>query len=115
MALKGVVVAFDAMPSAPKKTAEVIISSGNDCLGTLKGNQSGLLATVEAHFQAQQTVEQWDKGHGRIEKRTVSISHQLNGIPEFPGNGSPAITIIRGLAHDLPYQRPTTATPITIT
>lgn len=73
------------MPSAPKKTAEVIINSGNDYLGALKGNQSGLLAAVEATFQAQQTVQQLDKGHGRIEKRTVSISHQLNGIPEFPG------------------------------
>ncbi|XGV97729.1 MAG: hypothetical protein ACAF41_02070 [Leptolyngbya sp. BL-A-14] len=73
------------MPSAPKKTAEVIINSGNDYLGALKGNQSGLLAAVAATFQAQQTVQQLDKGHGRLEKRTVSISHQLNGLPEFPG------------------------------
>jgi predicted transposase YbfD/YdcC len=73
------------MPSAPKKTAQVILDSGNDYLGALKGNQSGLLTAVEANFQAQQTVQQINKGHGRIEKRTVSISHQLEGIPKFPG------------------------------
>lgn len=63
----------------------VILESGNDYLGALKGNQSGLLAAVTANFQPQQTVQQIDKGHGRIEKRTVSISHQLDGIPVFPG------------------------------
>ncbi len=73
------------MPSAPKKTAQVILESGNDYLGALKGNQSGLLAAVEANFQAQQTVQQVNKGHGRIEKRTVSISAHLDGIPDFPG------------------------------
>jgi len=49
------------------------------------GNQSGLLAAVETNFQAQQTVQQLAQGHGRIEKRTVSTSHQLDGIPELPG------------------------------
>lgn len=58
------------MPSAPKKTAQLIIESGNDYLGTLKGNQSGLLTAVKANFQAQQTVKHISKGHGRLEKRT---------------------------------------------
>ena len=40
---------------------------------------------MAAQFQAQQTVHQINKGHGRIEKRTVSISHVLNDIPAFPG------------------------------
>jgi len=40
---------------------------------------------VQAHFQAQQTVVQLNKGHGRIEKRTISISENLNNIPDFPG------------------------------
>nr|WP_293123900.1 ISAs1 family transposase [Moorena sp. SIO4G3] len=62
-----------------------MLASGNDYLGALKGNQSGLLSAVETHFQAEQTVQQIHKGHGRIEKRTVSITHQLNGIPNFPG------------------------------
>lgn len=70
---------------APKKTAQTIIDSGNDYLGALKGNQSGLLKAVETHFQPQQTVQQINKGHGRIEKRTVSITHLLDQIPDFPG------------------------------
>lgn len=73
------------MPSALKKTAQVILDSGNDYLGALKGNQSGLLAAVAANFQAQQTVHQSNKGHGRIEKRSISLCHQLEGIPAFPG------------------------------
>jgi predicted transposase YbfD/YdcC len=73
------------MRSAPKKTAQTIIDSGNDYLGALKGNQSGLLSAVKANFQAEQTVKQVNKGHGRIEKRTVSISHNLDKIPNFPG------------------------------
>jgi len=73
------------MPSAPKKTAQTIIDSGNDYLGALKGNQSGLLASVETHFQPQQSIQQINKGHGRIEKRTVSITHQLDGMIAFPG------------------------------
>ena len=40
---------------------------------------------MQVHFQAQQTVQQINKGHGRIEKRTISISHSLDQIPEFPG------------------------------
>jgi predicted transposase YbfD/YdcC len=73
------------MPSALKKTAQTIIDSGNDYLGALKGNQSGLLEAVETHFQPQQSIQQIHKGHGRIEKRTVSITHLLAQIPDFPG------------------------------
>lgn len=73
------------MPSAPKKTAQTIIESGNDYLGALKGNQSGLLKAVKTQFQAQQTIQRINKGHGRIEKRTICISHILDGIPDFPG------------------------------
>jgi predicted transposase YbfD/YdcC len=63
----------------------VILDSGNHYLGALKGNQSGLLQAVETHFQPEQTVRQIHKGHGRIEKRTVSLSQSLEGIPDFPG------------------------------
>jgi predicted transposase YbfD/YdcC len=73
------------MPLAPKKTVQTIIDSGNDYLGALKGNQSGLLDAVKTHFQPQQSAQQINKGHGRIEKRTVSITHLLDGIPDFPG------------------------------
>jgi predicted transposase YbfD/YdcC len=73
------------MPLAPKKTAQTIIESKNDYLGALKGNQSGLLEAVKTHFQPQESDCQINKGHGRIEKRTVSITHKLDGIPDFPG------------------------------
>jgi predicted transposase YbfD/YdcC len=73
------------MQSVPKKTAEIIIESGNDYIGALKGNQSGLLEAVQSNFEAIQTHESNNVGHGRIEKRTVSISNQLDNIPEFPG------------------------------
>lgn len=73
------------MPLAPKKTVQTIIDSGNDYLGALKGNQSGLLKAVATHFQPQQMVQQINKGHGRIEKRIVSISDNRNGLPTFPG------------------------------
>jgi hypothetical protein len=73
------------MPSAPKKTAQTIIESENDYLGALKGNQLGLLTAVKTHFQPEQRDFQMSKGHGRIEKRMVSITHQLDGIPAFPG------------------------------
>ena len=73
------------MPLAPKKTAQTILDSGNDYLGALKGNQPGLLAAVETHFQPQHSAQQINKGHGRIEKRTVSMTHCWDGIPDFPG------------------------------
>lgn len=44
-----------------------------------------MLLAVKTHFQPQQSAQQINKGHGRIEKRTVSITHQLAGIPDFPG------------------------------
>jgi predicted transposase YbfD/YdcC len=73
------------MPLAPKKTAQIIVDSKNDYLGALKGNQSGLLEAVKAQFKAEQSDLTLNQGHGRIEKRTVSISQSLAGIPDFPG------------------------------
>ena len=72
-------------PSILKKTVQLIIDSENDYLGALKGNQRGLLADVKENFKAEQTVTSLDKGHGRIEKRTVSICRDLNHIRAWPG------------------------------
>ncbi len=83
LAIKGVVFAFDAI--SQKKTAQIIIESGNDYIGALKGNQSGLLEAVQENFEAIQTHESNNVGHGRAEKRTVNISKQLDNIPQFPG------------------------------
>ncbi|NEO88520.1 MAG: ISAs1 family transposase [Spirulina sp. SIO3F2] len=73
------------MLSVLKKTAQMIIETGNDYIGALKGNQSGLLTAVESHFQPQESFKQLNKGHERIEKSTVSLSLQLDKIPDFPG------------------------------
>lgn len=45
----------------------------------------------EINFRPEQTFEQINKAHGRIEKRTVSICQTLEGIPDFPG----LVTLIR--------------------
>ena len=69
----------------------MIVESGNDYIRTLKGNQSGLLAAVQANLRPAQTTQQINKGHGRIQKRIVSTSQVLEEIPEFPG----LVTLIR--------------------
>lgn len=63
----------------------MIVSSGNDYIGALKGNQSGFLADVEVNFTPESAYEQINKGHGRIEKRRVSICQTLDGIRSWPG------------------------------
>lgn len=63
----------------------MIVSSGNDYIGALKGNHSGLLTDVETNFIPESTYEQMNIGHGRIEKRQVSICQTLDGIRPMPG------------------------------
>ena len=63
----------------------MIVDSENDYVGALKGNQSGLLTAVKGCFKSQQSAQKINKGHGRIEKRTVSITQDLTDIPKFPG------------------------------
>lgn len=63
----------------------MIIDSGNHYIGTLKGNQSGLLQEVQQYFTPLDSVQDICKGHGRIEKRTVSIGRTTEGIREWPG------------------------------
>ncbi len=69
----------------PKKTVAQIIESENHYLGALKGNQSGLLKDVQAHFQTEDSYTEVNKGHGRIEHRTVSICQTLDGIRPWAG------------------------------
>lgn len=63
----------------------MIIDSGNHYIGALKGNQSGLLEQVQENFIPLERVKDICKGHGRIEKRTVSICRTRDGIREWPG------------------------------
>lgn len=73
------------MPSAHKKTCQLIVESGNHYLGALKGNQGNLRKDVETHFVAQQVHIEVSEGHGRREKRVVSLSQQLEHIKPWPG------------------------------
>lgn len=50
----------------------MIIESGNHYLAALKGNQPRLYGLITQQFIPQQTICTLNKGHGRIEKRTVS-------------------------------------------
>ncbi len=63
----------------------MIIESGNDYIAALKGNQQGLFKDVKANFIPELTCEQISKGHGRVEKRYVSICQTLDGIRSWPG------------------------------
>jgi predicted transposase YbfD/YdcC len=51
----------------------MILDSQNHYLAALKGNQPTLYQQVKKQFIPKQTVCKLDKGHGRIEKRTISI------------------------------------------
>ena len=73
------------MQSAPKKTAQLIVESGHHYLGSLKGNQGNLFQSAQTHFVEQHQHTEVSKGHGRIEKRVVSLCHQLENIPAWPG------------------------------
>ena len=73
------------MPSIPKKTCELIFSSGNHYIAALKGNQPGLLKDFVAEFIPESTYFEINKGHGRIEKRTVTICQTVSGIRHWPG------------------------------
>ena len=63
----------------------MIISSGNHYIAALKRNQPGLFKDVVAHFIPESTDFELNKGHGRIEKRTVSICHVPEGVRPWPG------------------------------
>ena len=61
------------------------MDSGNDYIAALKGNQPNLFKDVQINFTPSSTYEQINKGHGRIEKRQVSICAPLDEICFWPG------------------------------
>ena len=69
----------------------MIRESGNDYIAALKGNQRGLFKDVQTNFIPESTCEQINKGHGRVEKRHVSICQTLDDIRSWPG----LVTLIR--------------------
>ena len=90
--LKGALVTIDAIATNPT-IAGAIRQAGADYLLAVKANQPTLRAEIEAFFAAADPasldiVKDIDKGHGRIEERTVTIAREvdwLEGERRFPG------------------------------
>jgi predicted transposase YbfD/YdcC len=95
---EGVVVG-DAMHTQRRLSAQ-IVAEGGDYVWVVKENQPQLRDDIVAAFQPvpcvpgfhpgfrdHPTAETLDKGHGRIEKRTITVSSELKGFLDWPGMG----------------------------
>lgn len=51
----------------------------------MKGNQGNLHESVKANFAAEASYVDISEGHGRLERRVVSLCTNLENIPEWPG------------------------------
>ena len=90
--LKGALVSIDAV-ATNAAIAGTILKAGANYLLAVKANQPRLRAEIEALFAdaAPGTLDihrDLDKGHGRIEERTVAVAREvdwLDGTRRFPG------------------------------
>ena len=91
--LKGAIVSIDAI-ACNSGVATAVRDVGADYLLAVKANQPTLRREIEAFFadapqaSLDRTGTDIDKGHGRIEQRTVTVAHEvgwLSGDRRFPG------------------------------
>jgi len=91
--LKGAVVTIDAI-ACNAAIAKAVREAGADYLLAVKANQPTLRKEIEACFaeapeaSLERTDTDVDKGHGRIEQRTVTLAREvdwLSGERRFPG------------------------------
>lgn len=90
--LKGATVTIDAI-ACNATIAAAIRDAGADYLLAVKANQPTLRAEIEDYFATApadilDTATDLDKGHGRIEERSVTVSREtdwLSGDRRFPG------------------------------
>ena len=90
--LEGALVSIDAI-ATNAKIAEAILEAGAHYLLAVKANQPTLRTEIEAFFtdappDSVDTDTDLDKGHGRIEQRTVTLGRDvdwLSGERRFPG------------------------------
>lgn len=88
--LCGCLVTIDAMGNQ-RKIAEKIIAAEGDYLTGLKDNQPTILEETEALFNSigpESSHTEYDKGHGRIEKRTCEVIYKvdmLDPLHQWPG------------------------------
>jgi predicted transposase YbfD/YdcC len=94
--LRGVVVTGDAMQAQRKLSVQIVEAQG-DSVWTAKDNQPEMREEIALLFQPQQSRPGWsavpmdlrsattfNKGHGRLEKRTITVSSLLAGYSDFP-------------------------------
>lgn len=94
--LRGKVVTGDAM-QAQRDLSVAIVEGGGDYVWTVKDNQGQLKRDIELLFEAEsctggfspahkdfQTVTTREKGHGRLERRTLTSSSMLKGYVNWP-------------------------------
>ena len=95
--LSGAIVIGDAM-HAQRETSAQIVESGGDYVWTVKGNQPRTEWAIEKLFVHEvcnlkqgaplskhcRMVSRVHKGHGRIEKRTIMVSTELNDYLDWP-------------------------------
>lgn len=90
--LKGALVSIDAI-ATNAAVATAIREAHADYLLAVKANQPTMRAEIERFFAdaapaSLDTTVEVDKGHGRIEQRTVTVAHEvgwLKGDRRFPG------------------------------
>jgi len=75
-----------------KKTLTTILETGNHYLAAVKANQPTLYEGIQQSFVPVETATSVNKGHGRREKRTVSVGgFPVERFPDWPAGK----TIIR--------------------
>lgn len=94
--LTGMVVVGDAM-QAQRALSIQIVEDGGDYLWFVKENQPTLLADLELLFERPRLAKGWsdpstdfttmhcvEKGHGRLEERTITVSRMLREYLDWP-------------------------------
>jgi predicted transposase YbfD/YdcC len=98
VSLKGAIVLGDAMHTQ-RETSTQIMEAGGDYVWIVKGNQPRTHWAIEKLFVHEacnlrqgaslskniRVASQVNKGHGRLEKRTIWVSTQLNDYLDWPG------------------------------
>ena len=78
--IEGALVVADAL-NCQKKTATAVIDGGGDYLLAVKQNQKELYSDIKLYFETESpTLEKHSKSekeHGRIEKRTATVTHDV--------------------------------------
>jgi predicted transposase YbfD/YdcC len=95
--LRGKIVMADAMHTQ-REASKIIGQAGGNYIWYAKGNQSQMEANIALWFapqtkplpghgqlpKADQTARQVSKGHGRLEVRTLTVSHELKEYLDWP-------------------------------